>query len=85
MQLPTLDINGPASEVSERWKRWKRTFLYYADGQGLTDANKRRAQLLLLQLRPRAKPLLFTAACRRGFSVNTMENDPLASFMCQNR
>ena len=45
-QLPILDINGPASQVSERWKKWKRAFLYYSDGQGLTDANKKKAQLL---------------------------------------
>ena len=31
---------------------------------------------LLLQLSPRAKPLLFTAACRRDVWVNTVENDP---------
>lgn len=45
-QLPTLDINGPASQVADRWKKWKRAFLYYSDGQGLTDATKKRAQLL---------------------------------------
>ena len=27
---------------------------------------------------------LFTAACRRGWWVSTMESDPLASFLCQN-
>ena len=39
-------------------------------------------QGLLSQLRPRAKPPLFTATYRRGLWVNTMENDPLVSFMC---
>ena len=37
---------------------------------------------LLLQLRPWARPPLVTATCRRGLQVNTMENDPLALFMC---
>ena len=36
----------------------------------------------LSQLRPRAKPPLFTATCTLGLHVNTMENDPLASFVC---
>ena len=42
-------------------------------------------QWLLLQLSLQAKLLLLTAASRRGQWVNTMENDPLASIMCQNR
>ena len=29
-----------------------------------------------------ARPPLFTATCRRGLWVNTIENDPLASFVC---
>ena len=44
-QLPTLDINGPAAQVLDRWKRWKRAFLYYVDGQGLMDAGKKTAQM----------------------------------------
>ena len=39
---------------------------------------------LSVQLSLQAKLLLFSAACRRGLYVITMENDPLASLMCQN-
>ena len=31
---------------------------------------------------PTGRAHCFTATCRRGLRVNTMENDPLASFMC---
>ena len=33
----------------------------------------------LLRLSPQAKLLSFTTASRRGYRVNTIENDPLAS------
>ena len=46
--LPTLDINGSAAAVNERWRKWKRAFEYYADGASLTDAKKKTSQLLHL-------------------------------------
>ena len=32
--LPPLDLNGPASQVADRWRKWKRAFEYYAEGKG---------------------------------------------------
>lgn len=40
---------------------------------------------VLLHLSRLAKLLLLTAAGRRGSWISVMENDPLGSFMCQNR
>lgn len=37
---------------------------------------------VILHLSLQAKFLLSEAACRRDLRANTMENDPLASFMC---
>ena len=42
---------------------------------------RRSYRRLLSKLRPRTRPPLFTATCRRGEGVNTMENDPLPSFV----
>ena len=44
--LPTLDVSGTAHEVSTRWNKWKRSFLYYVDGHGISDAKKRKNLLL---------------------------------------
>ena len=44
--LPVLDLSGSAAQVTERWRKWKRAFEYYAEGQGITDAKKKTAQLL---------------------------------------
>ena len=44
--LPPLDLTGPASEVGDRWRKWKRTFEYYAEGKGIDNVRKKTSQLL---------------------------------------
>jgi len=46
--LPVFDVHGTASEVSQRWTRWLRSFEYMADGKAITDFARRRALLLHL-------------------------------------
>ena len=43
---PPMDISGSAHEVSVRWKKYIRSFQYYATGKDITDA-KRLESLLL--------------------------------------
>ena len=35
--LPQLDLTGPASQVADRWRKWKRAFEYYAEGKGIDN------------------------------------------------
>ena len=44
--LPPLDLTGPASQVAERWRKWKRAFEYYAEGKGIENVRKKTSQLL---------------------------------------
>ncbi|KAL9985472.1 hypothetical protein ACROYT_G007886 [Oculina patagonica] len=44
--LPPLDLTGPASQVAERWRKWKRAFEYYAEGKGIDNVRKKTSQLL---------------------------------------
>ncbi|EDO37806.1 predicted protein [Nematostella vectensis] len=44
--LPVLDLSGPAFQGTERCRKWKRAFKYYAEVQSLTDAQKKTARLL---------------------------------------
>ena len=46
--LPRFDLSGSAHVVAERWKKWKRAFEYYAEGKGLTNNARKKAQLLHL-------------------------------------
>ena len=46
--LPVFDTTGSAHEVSLRWAKWKRSFLYYVEGEGLTDQKKIRSKMLHL-------------------------------------
>ena len=46
--LPVFDVSGSAHEVSTRWQKWKRSFNYYADGEGLTNQKKKKSELLHL-------------------------------------
>ena len=46
--LPPLDLTGSSSQVAERWRQWKRSYQYYIDGKGITNASRKRAQLLHL-------------------------------------
>ena len=42
------DTTGSAHEVSLRWAKWKRSFQYYVEGEGLTDQKKIRSKMLHL-------------------------------------
>ena len=44
--LPPLDLTGSASQVTDRWRKWKRTFEYYAEGKGIDNVCKKTSQLL---------------------------------------
>ncbi|XP_065181844.1 uncharacterized protein K02A2.6-like [Sycon ciliatum] len=46
--LEPFDLEGPAHDVSARWRRWKRSFQYYVDGQNITTAKRQRSLLLYL-------------------------------------
>ena len=46
--LPPMDLSGSASKVAERWRQWKRSYEYYIDGKGITQAGKKKSQLLHL-------------------------------------
>ena len=46
--LPTFDLSGSASQVADRWRKWKRAFEYYAEGKAITGAHRKTAQLLHL-------------------------------------
>ena len=43
---PVFDLSGPAPQVANRWRKWKRAFEYYAEGQSLTDPKKKTAQFV---------------------------------------
>ena len=44
--LPPLDLTGPASQVADRWRKWKREFEYYAEGKGIDNVRKKTSQLM---------------------------------------
>ena len=46
--LPPIDLSGSASKVAERWRQWKRSYEYYIDGKGVTQAGRKKSQLLHL-------------------------------------
>ena len=46
--LEPFDQEGPAHEVSARWRRWKRSVQYYMDGKNITSAKRQRSLLLYL-------------------------------------
>ena len=46
--LSPLDISGPAHVVSERWRKWRRSFHFYVTSKGLRDPPQLRALLLHL-------------------------------------
>ena len=39
--LPPLDLTSPASQVAARWRRWKRAFEYFAEGEGIDNVRKK--------------------------------------------
>lgn len=46
--LPPMDLSGSAAKVVERWRQWKRSYEYYIDGKGITQARRKKSQLLHL-------------------------------------
>ena len=46
--LPVFDLSGTAHEVAQRWQRWKRSFNYYVEGEGISRASKLRSKMLHL-------------------------------------
>ena len=58
-----------------------RTLLFIA--VGFLSVGWERSLIGVITVEPTDKASL--AVCRRGLWVNAMENDALASFMCQNR
>ena len=46
--LPPLDLTGSTSQVAQRWKRWRRSYEYYIEGKGITQAGRKKSQLLHL-------------------------------------
>ena len=45
--LSPLDISGPAHVVAERWRKWKRSFKFYAQSKNLWDKKAQLTSLLL--------------------------------------
>ena len=43
-----MDLSGSASKVAERWRQWKRPYEYYIDGKGITQAVRKKPQMLHL-------------------------------------
>ena len=44
--LPTLDLSGASSQVTDKWKKWKQAFKYYVEGQGLDNTGRKTSRLL---------------------------------------
>ena len=43
--LPVFYLSGIANEVAQRWQRWKRSFNYYVEGEGISGASKLRSKM----------------------------------------
>ena len=43
--LNSFDPKGDPHGLSQRWKRWKRVFMLYVDGKGITNDKQKRALL----------------------------------------
>ena len=39
--LSPMDLSRSASQVAEKWRKWKRAFEYYAEGEGTDNARKK--------------------------------------------
>ena len=44
--LSPMNLSGSALQVAEKWRKWKRAFEYYAEGEGIDNARKKTSQLL---------------------------------------
>ena len=43
---PPFNCKGDSTSVGTRWRRWKKVFKFYSDGQGVTGAARKKALLL---------------------------------------
>ena len=46
LKLENLDVTGPAHVVAERWRKWKRSFIFAVTANGTTDKAQLKAMLL---------------------------------------
>ena len=46
--LPPMDLSGSASKVAETWRQWKRSHGHYIEWKGITQAGRKKLQLLHL-------------------------------------
>jgi len=44
--LPPLDLTVTALQVAHRWRKWKRAFEYYSEGEGIDNVREKTSQLL---------------------------------------
>ena len=42
--IQPLDVSGPGHVVAERWRKWRRSFLYHVEGKGPTERKKNPMQ-----------------------------------------
>ena len=48
MVVVTNNLSGSASQVTSRWRKWKRAFQQYTEGNTITGAYRKKSQLLHL-------------------------------------
>ena len=46
--LPPMELSGSVSKVAERWRQWKRSYEYYIDRKGITQAGRKKSKLVHL-------------------------------------
>ena len=44
--LEPIDIDGPTHLLIKRWRKWKRAFNFYPNGQAITDSGQKHSLLL---------------------------------------
>ena len=50
--LSPLDLSGSASQVAEKWRKWKRAFEYYAENEAIDNAHKKTSSKICKILVP---------------------------------
>ena len=45
-RIPPFNCTGDTTSIGPRWKRWKTSFEFFADGKGVTNARQKKALLL---------------------------------------
>ena len=44
--IQPFDCKGDLTSISPRWKRWKKSFQFFVEGKGVTNAEQKKALLL---------------------------------------